>query len=559
MSGTSGKRPRPNGPPPGRGPRRGPGPRRSASDTGARKSPRASGRRPREAGPPGPPGDPSESASSVDLKELRSALRDPRHKGFRGKRFSRYDIHEEIARGGMGIVLRAKHRELEALVALKLLASDDPSPEALARFRREARVLARIKHNHVVGISDLGEENGVAFLAMELIDGGTLQDHVDGVLERGERVEVERAVEIILAMAQALSHCHEVGAIHRDVKPHNILLERETGRPVLTDFGLVKRDRNKMGQSSSISGAISQTGKILGTPSYMSPEQFEPEGEFGSVGPKSDVWALGAVLFFTLTGQPPFASRNVVDLYGQVTGDPAPTASELREDVPPALDELIQACLAKQVDERISMADLVARLEALVADPKLLRPRGGSGARHALAVIVLFFMLALVHLTLISPKQGERLLIMMGLREAPEPQDELASLSERAERGDVEALLELAERVEAKEPQRAQELLERAAQAESPRAMVRLGVALQAKKTQADDLEAYRWFRKAADAKDHEAMLWVGLLVAEGRGVKAAEPAIALQWLARAEGSAGGRQASRGRPGQGARRAPRVG
>ncbi|HBP20613.1 MAG TPA: hypothetical protein DEA08_22840, partial [Planctomycetes bacterium] len=166
---------------------------------------------------------------------------------------------------------------------------------------------------------------------------------------------------------------------------------------------------------------------------------------------------------------------------------------------------------------------------------KLLRPRGGSGARHALAVIVLFFMLALVHLTLISPKQGERLLIMMGLREAPEPQDELASLSERAERGDVEALLELAERVEAKEPQRAQELLERAAQAESPRAMVRLGVALQAKKTQADDLEAYRWFRKAADAKDHEAMLWVGLLVAEGRGVKAAEPAIALQWLARAE------------------------
>ncbi|HBP20614.1 MAG TPA: protein kinase, partial [Planctomycetes bacterium] len=145
----------------------------------------------------------------------------------------------------------------------------------------------------------------------------------------------------------------------------------------LTDFGLVKRDRNKMGQSSSISGAISQTGKILGTPSYMSPEQFEPEGEFGSVGPKSDVWALGAVLFFTLTGQPPFASRNVVDLYGQVTGDPAPTASELREDVPPALDELIQACLAKQVDERISMADLVARLEALVADPKLLRPRGG--------------------------------------------------------------------------------------------------------------------------------------------------------------------------------------
>lgn len=503
------------------------------SDTGSRRSPRASGRRPREAPPPGGP---SESASSVDLKELRSALRDPRHKGFRGKRFSRYDIHEEIARGGMGIVLRAKHRELEALVALKLLASDDPSPEALARFRREARVLARIKHNHVVGISDLGEENGVAFLAMELIDGGTLQDHVDGLLERGERVEVERAVEIVNAMAQALAHCHEVGAIHRDVKPHNILLERETGRPVLTDFGLVKRDRNKMGQSSSISGAISQTGKILGTPSYMSPEQFEPDGEFGAVGPKSDVWALGAVLFFTLTGQPPYASRNVVDLYGQVTGDPAPTASELREDVPPALDELIQECLAKPVEERISMAELVARLEALSADPKLLQPRGGSGARHALAVIVLFVLLAGVHLLVIAPQQGERLLVMLGLQEAATPEgDELASLSARVERGDVEAMLELAERVQQQDPKRSEALLEQAAKADSPRAMVRLGLLLQARKTQGDDLEAYRWFRKAADAKDAEAMLWVGVLVAEGRGVKAAEPAIALQWLARAE------------------------
>ncbi|MGE0707978.1 MAG: serine/threonine-protein kinase [Planctomycetota bacterium] len=547
-------------PGPERGPRRRPPPPRGPGGPGGPRPPGGPppGGPPQQGGPPPggpPPGAPTpgpegESGSGIDLKTLRSALRDPRHQGLSGRRFDRYDVEDEIARGGMGIVLRARHRELGSWVALKLLAQQDPSPEAVARFRREARVLAQIKHPNVVGISDLGEEAGVAFLAMELIEGETLQDWVEGLKAKGELPEFERAVEITLEIGRALAHCHEVGAIHRDVKPHNILLERGTGRPVLTDFGLVKRDSSKMA-SSNISGAISQTGKILGTPSYMSPEQFEPDGEFGAVGPKSDVWALGAVLFYALTGQPPFPSKNVVDLYGQVMSEQAPPPSELREEVPPALDELIALCLKKPVDERLGMSELVARLEKLHQEPHLLRPRS-SGARHALLVVVLFVLLAIVHLSLIQPDQGRRLLALLqgGAAPAPEgPPDpgpaSLAALEARAEQ-DPDAMLELAARLRAgadapRDPARALALLRRAADAGSARGMVRLGEALATGEgVERDDPEAYKLFRKAADTGDPEAMLWVGVMVEAGRGVQAPEPAIALQWLDRAARDARG-------------------
>ena len=463
-----------------------------------------------------------DDANVIDLDALQAVLRDPSLKLLKGKRFDRYELIDEIARGGMGVVVRARHTELGSLVALKLLAQQAPTPEAVARFRREARVLAQIKHANVVGISDLGEERGVAFLAMELVEGPSLQRWVEAQRASGQEVEFKRAVEIVLAMAQALAYCHESGAVHRDVKPHNILIEEGTGRSVLTDFGLVKRDKASQGQSSSITGALDQ-GKILGTPSYMSPEQFEPDGEFGEVGPKSDVYGLGAVLYYCLTGQPPFTARNVVDLYGQVTGEAPLPPSELRLDVPQSLDELTLACLVKPVVGRLEMKELVSRLEALLANPKALQPRR-SGAGRALGVVVLLLAAAAVHLTFIQPAQGERLwALLRGVQPTPSPTP-APSATPLPSGIPPEKLLDEAKRLLALSPPQSQAaltLLRGAGARGEPAAWVWLGqLYAEGKQGVPRDLtEAVRCFRKGAAANNPTALLWLGVLNRDGRGL----------------------------------------
>lgn len=526
------------------------------------------------------PVNPSQS-TVLDLKTLRAALRDPDGRSFQGKTFNRYDLLAEIARGGMGIVFRAKHRELGSLVALKLLAQADPSPEAVARFRREARVLAKIKHPNVVGISDLGEDSGIAFLAMELIEGTTLQSMVEELRKQKELPTFAQAIATSLAIARALAHCHELGAVHRDVKPHNILIERETERAVLTDFGLVKRDEAKMGQSASITAGVSQTGKILGTPSYMAPEQFEPEGPYGKVGPKTDVWGLGAVLFYALTGVPPFQASNVVDLYGMVVGKPVAKPSQLRPGIPEALDTLVLDCLAKKVDERLSMPEVVKRLELLEANAALLKPKGASsGVAQALILIGVIVALAGIHVTVIQPEQGQRLwALFAGEADAapapetlpppsplPERKDaaegeprrdaasaaedrgdqEVAALRVQADSGDVQAMLRLGtilrsgrEGVPADLPA-AYALFTRAAEAGDSKAMVFVGQLLeQGRGAPRDPAAAVRWFRKAAELDNPTAMFWLGHLYKAGFGEQPADAAVAVGWFRRAAELAG--------------------
>lgn len=516
----------------GGGPPRRPGPPRPAGRGPARG--RGTGKRRAPQGPDTSRHD----KSGLDLVALRNALRDPEHPGFRGQSFSRYELLDEIARGGMGVVLRAKHTELGSLVALKLLAQQEPTPEAIARFRREARVLAQIKHPNVVGISDLGEERGIAFLAMELIEGTSLQDWVAEQGQRGEQPDFRRVAEITLAIGQALAHCHGDGVIHRDVKPHNILIEAATGRPVLTDFGLVKREKSGQGQSSSITGALE--GQILGTPSYMSPEQFEPGGDFGEVGPKSDVYGLGAVLHYSLTGEPPFAARNLVDLYGQVTGEAPNPPSELRPEVPPALDALTLACLRKSVAERIELADFLSRLESLLASKHLLRPRG-SGAGRAGLVILLVLALVALYLTVIQPEQGRRLVRLV--RGAPKASASVApSPTPGLSAAEAEAALERAKELLAQEPPRTAEalrLLERAGEAGEAAAWVWLGqLYVEGEKVEKDEAKGAGLFRRGAEGKNPTAMLWLGVLARDGRGLPR-DVAAARAWFERAA-TAGG-------------------
>jgi serine/threonine protein kinase len=440
----------------------------------------------------------------------------------------------------MGVVLRAKHTELGSLVALKLLAQQDPTPEAIARFRREARVLAQIKHPNVVGISDLGEERGIAFLAMELIEGPSLQTYITQHFERGEQPDFRRVAEITLAIGRALAHCHGDGVIHRDVKPHNILIEVETGRPVLTDFGLVKREKSGQGQSSSITGALE--GQILGTPSYMSPEQFEPGGEFGEVGPKSDVYGLGAVLHYSLTGQPPFAARNLVDLYGQVTSEPPNPPSELCAEVPPALDALTLTCLRKPVAERIELADFLTRLEGLLASKRLLRARG-SGASRVGLIVLLLLGLVVLDLTVIQPDQGRRLVRLIQGGPPPSPSVSAApSDGSELSPAEAEAALERAKELLGQKPPATAEalgLLERSGEAGVAAAWVWLGqLYVEGQKVPKDEARGVELFKRGAKGKNPTAMLWLGVLARDGRG-QPQDSAVAQGWFERAT-TAGG-------------------
>ncbi|MEZ6185336.1 MAG: serine/threonine-protein kinase [Planctomycetota bacterium] len=399
----------------------------------------------------------------LDRRQLSQAMRDPHHKGFAGETLGRYEILGTIGRGGAGQVFRAKHSELGALVALKVLLQQDPSEEAVNRFRREGRVLAQLKHKHVVGISDLGEENGIPYLVMELIEGQNLFSVVRG--PGGRLPEPEETVEIVLAIAQALDYCHQSGVFHRDVKPNNILIEHGTQRPVLTDFGLVKRDPNKKGAASGpagISATITHAGRLVGTPSFMAPEQFDPGAEFGEPGPKSDVWGLGATLYFLLTGQPPFTSENVVDLFTSVTTEDVPPPRTVRPTIPAALDAVCLATLQRDPEKRISMHELATRLESLQGGLKQASTR--RGMKQATFVVVALLALVILDLTVLNPQRGAALL--RKVTGAPDPADAPLTAEQ------VKALVKDGKaKYEAEDYVGALERFEKAADHESPAAL----------------------------------------------------------------------------------------
>lgn len=442
---------------------------------------------------------------ALDRQSLKQGLKDPRQ-AFVGQEFNRYEILSVIGRGGAGAVFRARHRELGSLVALKLLMAEDPTPEAVARFQREGRVLAQLKHENVVGISDLGEDSGIPFLAMELVEGDNLHQLVRG--KGGHPLEFGEAVEITLAIARALKHCHDAGAFHRDVKPNNILVEHGTRRPVLTDFGLVKSDPTKLGQGDAAKG-ITMAGELIGTPSFMAPEQFDPGGQFGDVGPKTDIWGLGATLFFVLTGEPPFAAKNVVDLYTSVTTERVRNPRLLRATTPEALDELTMACLTKNVEQRIGVDELIARLEALQGG--MARKDKRRGVKHASIVLLVFVGLVVLELTVLHPQRGRALLQRLGLGQIAAGAD---SEQVRALEADVKQ--------------------------GKPGAMIKLGVLLHrgGEGVPQDDARALALFQRAADEKQNpQGMMWLAYFHEHGYGLDGPDLEGALRYYEQAAAS----------------------
>jgi serine/threonine-protein kinase len=274
-----------------------------------------------------------------------------------------YEILGTLGRGAMGVVYKARQRGLRRVVALKMILSGGHADVyELGRFRTEAEAIARVQHPGIVQIYEVGEEDGRPFFSLEYVDGGSLQKKI-----RGEPQPPAEAAQMARRLADAIACAHAHGVVHRDLKPANVLLTRD-GQPKITDFGLAKRLEDDSGQTHS--------GAILGTPSYMAPEQAE--GKVREVGALSDVYALGAVLYELLTGRPPFKGASLLDTLEQVrTREPVPP-TVLQLKVPGDLETVCLKCLQKDPKKRYpsagELADDLGRY--LRGEPVRARPAG---------------------------------------------------------------------------------------------------------------------------------------------------------------------------------------
>jgi formylglycine-generating enzyme required for sulfatase activity/tRNA A-37 threonylcarbamoyl transferase component Bud32 len=258
-----------------------------------------------------------------------------------------YKIEKTLGAGGFAVVYLARDLNLKRKLAIKVLSPDlITSKTVLERFRREAETVAQLSHPHIVPLHFIGQKDDLLYLAMECIDGGSLADWIerDGKLATGD------VVRIISEVASALGYAHKRGVIHRDIKPHNVLIEAETGRTLVTDFGIAR---------TAEGSSLTASGMMVGTPAYLSPEQVTG----APTDHRADIYALGVMSYEMLTGQPPFTGPTpTAVLMKRLSGTPTPIA-KLRPDTPQILRDVIDGMLAQNPDERFqSGAEIVRAL-----------------------------------------------------------------------------------------------------------------------------------------------------------------------------------------------------
>ncbi len=300
--------------------------------------------------------------------EVRAAAENPENL------FGRFILTAELGRGGMGVVHAAFDPTLGRKVAIKMVLDvERAGPRGIERFRSEARSSAKLRHPNIVSVHEIGEENGRPFIVMDFVDGETL----DAVLRRGDLGPRELA-GLVRETALALHHAHEQGVVHRDVKPQNVMVDGER-RALLTDFGLA-RDLN-------VEKQLSLEGQVIGTPYYVSPEQARGDRE--GTGPRSDVYSLGAVLYSSLVGRPPFNGTTLMDVLRQVFEDDPEPPREINPGVHPDLETIALKCMEKEPDLRYASAKAVADElgrfidgKAIEARPLNRRERLGRWARR---------------------------------------------------------------------------------------------------------------------------------------------------------------------------------
>ena len=257
-----------------------------------------------------------------------------------------YQVLGELGRGGMGVVYRAFQIKENRPVALKmLLGGSHAGYEDRARFKAEAEAVRRLEHPNIVRVYDIGSHENRPFFSLEFVDGGTLDDKMNG-----EPQSPEQSAEWIACLARAVDHAHSQGVVHRDLKPANVLVTKE-GVLKITDFGLAK-------QLDGVGPTLTRSGAIMGTPCYMAPEQAA--GRTKEVGPPTDIYALGAMLYELLTGRPPFLGNNEIDTIQQVVRNEPSPPSRIRHGIPQAIEAITLKCLEKSPAKRYASAETLA-------------------------------------------------------------------------------------------------------------------------------------------------------------------------------------------------------
>jgi WD40 repeat protein/Flp pilus assembly protein TadD/tRNA A-37 threonylcarbamoyl transferase component Bud32 len=360
-----------------------------------------------------------------------------------------YEILAELGRGGMGVVYKARQTRLNRLVALKMILSGaQAGADDLARFRTEAEAIARLQHPNIVQIHEVGEHEGKPFFSLEFCPGGSLDRRLAGT-----PLKPKAAARLIQTLARAMQAAHDKGVIHRDLKPANVLLA-EDDTPKITDFGLAKK-LDEEGKTA--------TGAVMGTPSYMAPEQAGSAK--GQVGPAADVYALGAILYECLTGRPPFKAATPLDTIMQVVGNEPVAPARLNAGVPRDLETICLKCLRKEPGQRYASAAALAEDlrrfragEAIAARPagggerlmKWVRRRPAAAALIAVSGLALIAVVALVvglaySARLVTAYQAEE----AQRQKAEQARDEAdaARQGEEEQRKKAQAALALADRI----------------------------------------------------------------------------------------------------------------
>jgi serine/threonine-protein kinase len=301
-------------------------------------------------------------------------------------RFGDYELMAEIGRGGMGIVYKARQISLNRLVALKMIRADlSGSPTEVHRFRNEAETIASLDHRHIVPVYEVAEQDGHLYFTMKLIEGGSLAERIEGYA-----TDPRSAARLLAQVARALHHAHQRGILHRDLKPSNILVDAD-GRPLITDFGLAKRVQTD--------SDLTQPGVLVGTPSYMAPEQTS--GRLRAVTTATDVYQLGAILYALLTRRPPFRGDTVLDTLRLVRETEPEPPGKANARVDQDLQTICLKCLEKEAGRRYGSAEALAQdLERwLAGEPIRARrigiwQRAGKWVKRRPAVATLLGLLA---------------------------------------------------------------------------------------------------------------------------------------------------------------------
>lgn len=321
-------------------------------------------------------------------KHTESAVSIPPEKVIAG-----YEILATLGHGGMGVVYKARQQALNRIVALKMIrAGHETNPQQVARFHTEAQAVARLQHPNIVQIYEVGQHNGQPFFSLEYVSGGSLTGKLKSMLPQSRQ-----AAQLCETLAQAVHFAHQRGIVHRDLKPGNILLTAD-GVPKITDFGLAKY----LEPRESSEHALTRSGDILGTPSYMAPEQAA--GNIRGIGAHTDVYALGAILYEMLTGRAPFLGKTTMETLQQVLSDDPLPPSLLLPRIPRDLQTICMTCLNKDPGRRYASAEALAEdLRAFLSgEPIQARPttrwervvkwilrRPGTAFMLAAAVVIL--------------------------------------------------------------------------------------------------------------------------------------------------------------------------